>query len=216
MSELEDLIAIPTPCDKYAGVEPKVRSGFCHACEREIINLSALTRADALKLLQDEDPHCVGYWRHVGGEVVFADDEDEGQPSAARVMASSLWRNAAVLTLPMLLAACEPEPAPQQRVVEPLSFEPRLKAPGASAAPASAAMSEVECDEVPRLGVVKNKVDRVEHRYDETIEPRKPVRLKDALRQYEVVQGVRQPNVVKRRPKGGALKAGIVIDTKRE
>lgn len=211
MNELEDLIAIPTPCDKYAGVEPKVRSGFCHACEREIINLSALTRAEALKLLNDEDPHCVGYWRHVGGEVVFADDG--GQPGAARLMASGLWRNAAVLTLPMLLAACEPEPAPQQRAVEPLSLEPRLRATGSSAAPSSPGTAEVECDEVPRLGVVKNKVDHVEHRYNETMEPRKPVRLKDALREYELVQGIRQSNVAKRRSFKKVEKTGIIVDT---
>lgn len=56
----------------------------------------------------------------------------------------------------------------------------------------------------------------IKRRYDETIEPRKPVRLKDALGQDEVVQGIRRSNVVKRRSKAAAVKTGIVINTKRE
>lgn len=192
MSAFRDLLEIPQPCDKFTGRDPKERSGFCHSCEREIINLSALTRAEATRLVESETLHCAGYWLDAAGEVIFAEDE-QAQPGAMRLMAHSMWRNAAALSLPMLLAACEPElssPPAQATVVEPVVFEPVVKVQAEVGAARPVALAKA-ADSTLRLGEVTNKVERVEHRYNEQIEQVRPVSLKGMLRELEVYQGGR-------------------------
>lgn len=193
MSAFRDLLEIPEPCDKFTGRDPKERSGFCHSCEREIINLSALTRAEATKLVESDVLHCAGYWLDAAGEVIFAEDE-QAQRGAMRLMANSVWRNAAVLTLPMLLAACEPElgsPQEQATVVEPVVFEPVVKVQAEVGAARQVTLSKAAAESTPRLGEVTNKVERVEHRYNEQIEQVRPATLKGMLRDLDVYHGGR-------------------------
>ena len=192
MSAFRDLLEIPQPCDKFTGRDPKERSGFCHSCEREIINLSALTRAEATRLVESDTLHCAGYWLDAAGEVIFAPDE-QAQQGAMRLMAHSMWRNAAVLSLPMLLAACEPElssPQAQATVVEPVVFEPVVKVQAEVGAARPVALAKAAASTL-WLGEVTNKVERVEHRYNEQLESVKPVTLKGLMRELDVYHGGR-------------------------
>lgn len=109
MQTSDEIFHIPAPCDKLKSRGPKVRSEYCSSCDREIINLSALTRAEATALMLNEPLHCGSYWVDEEGAPVFADELlVEGEMARLSLMGRSLWRHAQVLSLPMLLAACEP------------------------------------------------------------------------------------------------------------
>lgn len=204
MLKFEDVFQIPEPCDKLASDVPSSRSSYCGSCEREIINLSALTRAEAMALIASDELHCASYWLDDEGEVIFADELmalAQEQPASLRAMSSALWRNAAVLTLPMLLAACEPEPpAPVADAVAPLTAravaEVRPGAGRAPGAPLKCDVTDVACDPGIRLGVVQHKVQIVEQRYNNNIYETKRVTLKQSLENVELIQENRQAEVL--------------------
>lgn len=212
MSRFEDVFQIPEPCDKLLDDVPWSRSSFCDSCEREIINLSALTRAEAMALIESDDLHCASYWSDASGEVIFADsfvELEQEHVGALRVLRDALWRNAAVLTLPMLLAACEPEPSYQADAVAPLVQLPLdvQVRPGAGRAPSQA--PKPAGDEL-RLGVVKNKVERVDRRYNRDITAVRRVTLKQSLRYLEFIQEERRPHM--RRLAGRRARRDKVIE----
>lgn len=190
MLRFEELFEIPSPCDEFLSDDPGERASYCHACEREILNLSALTRGEATALVQS-DLHCVSYWVDARGEVIFAPEPSPPHvvQSAQGALRHALWRNAAVLTLPMLLAACEPEVETQRSLassVEPVSWTSGEVQPGAGRAP-----------EGLRLGVVKNKVDRVKPRYSKDVSKINPKTLDVTLSALSE-EGLARPVTFKR------------------
>lgn len=188
MLRFEELFEIPAPCDEFLSDDPGERASYCHACERESLNLSALTRSEATALVQSE-LHCVSYWVDARGEVIFAPEPSPPHiaQSVQGALRHALWRNAAVLTLPMLLAACEP-PSPQQaKAVSPTPQQvlpAHEEAPGAGRAPR---VSLRDGDDV-RLGVVKNKVERVGRRDSKDVVPVDRMTLRSALMELEILQ----------------------------
>ena len=204
MLKFEDVFQIPEPCDKLASDVPSSRSSYCGSCDREIINLSALTRAEAMVLIASDELHCASYWLDDEGEVIFADELmvlAQEQPESLRALSSALWRNAAVLTLPMLLAACEPEPAAHVAdAVAPLTAQAVAEVkPGAGRAPSAPLKCDVAdaaCDPGIRLGVVKNKVQIIEQRHNDHIYAIKRVTLKQSLENVELIQENRQAEVL--------------------
>lgn len=142
---MSDLFRIPQPCDRLGASDAP--SSFCAHCQRDIPNLSAMTRAQAEQLKASGQLHCASYWVDARGEIIFADSPEEGAVELERgrgVLMDRLWTGAQVLTLPMLLAACEPA-APAQAVSPIASVQPvksaASPAPAAASAPAPVAPS---------------------------------------------------------------------------
>lgn len=140
MVEFEDVFQIPIPCNKLKVSDPRKRAMYCSSCDREIMNLSALTRAEAMALVTQSQLHCAGYWVDEQGMSVFADemllDDESGKLT---LMGQSLWRHAQVLSLPMLLAACEPaEPSSAALAVEANAISIQEPAPRLEVVPGAA------------------------------------------------------------------------------
>lgn len=194
---MSDLFRIPQPCDRLGASDAP--SSFCAHCQRDIPNLSAMTRAQAEQLKASGQLHCASYWVDARGEIIFADSPEESAVELARgrgVLMDRLWTGAQVLTLPMLLAACEPA-SPAQAVSPIASVQPvksaASPAPAAAAAPAPAAPSAApKAEEVPSAEDAALTDEAIRAR----VKRRNPVTLRQSLNDIELIQMERQQRAI--------------------
>jgi len=80
-------------------------SRHCHACEREVVNLSAMTEAEARELLSQPDPPCAAAAVHPEtGRVLFSNSEQ------LRAQRSGLKHLVAAGTVSLLMTATQNVP----------------------------------------------------------------------------------------------------------
>lgn len=129
-----DRAYIETPCEVARELlDPHEAGWLCESCERDVIDLSALTRVEAAEFLAqtaDQDL-CIGYREN---------DKDKGgiefAPARKLVPVSRLLRGVGGGALALALAACDggadakPDPAPA-----PTETKAAVEAPEAEAAP---------------------------------------------------------------------------------
>lgn len=209
MVEFEDLFHISTPCDKLQANDPLERVRHCSSCDREILNLSALTRAEAIVLVSAERLHCAAYWVDEHGVPVFADEmllEDES--TKLKQLGQSLWRHAQVLSLPMLLAACEPaDPAASASAVEVSAIS--VQEPAAKLEHKQGAASLVKAPtpgELPDTKVLSTPVS-----YNDKTEAVSRVTLKQSLYDLELLQEARNQRMNKGKRKPAHRDVGLLV-----
>jgi hypothetical protein len=71
--ELEN-VRIASPCHmSWDGMTGNDTVRFCHACEKHVYDLSAMTRADAERLLYEREGLCLRLYRRADGTVLTSD-----------------------------------------------------------------------------------------------------------------------------------------------
>lgn len=114
-----DSLQVASPCEaSWEGMAGDERRRFCESCRKHVYDLSALSAAEAVALIQSsEGSICGRLWRRADGTVITADC-----PVGARRLRARSLRRVAALPLfgaALLSAACTapkgPAPVPQQR-----------------------------------------------------------------------------------------------------
>ena len=107
-----DRIQIAKPCSQsWAEMKGDDQVRHCAACELCVFNISEMTRAEAVALIQSRSTQrtCIRLHRRADGTVITRDCPT-GTPKA--VDKRRLLRNAVVASAAMLVAACSPDKGP--------------------------------------------------------------------------------------------------------
>jgi hypothetical protein len=133
-------VPIASPCGMdWQSMKPGDRGRYCDACKKTVRDLSAMTRREARELLAAPRTEglCVRYLYDEHGDIAFRDT----LPAAALVRAKRVLAAAAVVALPMSLAACmgaapipEPQP-PQHEMMGAAPYIPEPQPDGGALAP---------------------------------------------------------------------------------
>lgn len=100
-------ISIPEPCTvPWADMQGGHRVRYCRHCQKDVFNLSAMSRAEAERLLAEQMGRlCVNFCRRTDGTVVTRDFQQRPVPAGqVRVIVA---RQLAPSRLALSLAACQ-------------------------------------------------------------------------------------------------------------
>jgi hypothetical protein len=120
-------IPIPDPCDAdWDEMHDRGTRRFCDHCTKDVHDLSSLTQAEAMALLeQKRDEHvCVRYAHH-DGEVFFKDSTSPVWRLSRQLEGAKVLLAAAALVVPMLAAGCDtnaPATDPTPEAVSPITI----------------------------------------------------------------------------------------------
>lgn len=127
---LWDRIEIASPCgEDWSAMVGDARARRCSTCERDVFDLSAMTRADIASLLATRgEPPCVRFYRRADGTVLTADDcPTPPALEATRALVAAACAVAAVAAAASLTSASghEPEPCelPSARATQTVAHE---------------------------------------------------------------------------------------------
>jgi hypothetical protein len=122
-------LPIVRACDQtWDDLDGDTRTRHCRTCDHAVINLSAMTAAEARSVIERARTTrvCVRYRATTDGEVMFAFGPSPGAPSYdLRPLALGL----SLLAAAPLLAACTPEPQILASPKDPVPTSPRRLPP---------------------------------------------------------------------------------------
>ena len=116
-----ELLTIPTPCHaNWAAMAGDDRVRHCRECHLDVFDLSAMTREEAQRLVEEREGRlCVTFWKRADGTVITQDCEPlRGEPRACTP------RMAPHPHAPSALAAAPEKPKKLPRVRRPAAVEP--------------------------------------------------------------------------------------------
>jgi hypothetical protein len=179
-------IPIPDPCDAdWDEMHDRGTRRFCDHCTKDVHDLSSLTQAEAMALLeQKRDEHvCVRYAHH-DGEVFFKDSSSPVWRLSRQLEGAKALLAAAALVVPMLAAGCDtnaPATDPTPEAVSPITIgeDGASLEPGAGIKPTFGGEAKPPVEEL----VGEPAVDEVAHEMGE------PPMVEEEIGDIEHVKG---------------------------
>ena len=139
-----DSVTIPTPCPmSWDAMRGDSRTRFCDRCRQAVHDVSALTRAEALRLLSAADTPCLRLYRRPDGRVLTADCATRRERAWKWLDRRSAW--AAALFALVFFVGCDSKPGcVMGRMPAPPTSEAERAATEAAAAVADAVQPAVD------------------------------------------------------------------------
>ncbi|HEV7557854.1 MAG TPA: hypothetical protein VGO00_20450, partial [Kofleriaceae bacterium] len=120
---LLDNVEIASPCRAdWNAMTGDDRMRHCGSCDKQVFNISAMTRDEATALLRDKAGLCLRYYQRADGTILLADCTIGRRRRRLRIVGSALLAAGAGLALAVHVAPDEPSALSVDRA-RPLSFD---------------------------------------------------------------------------------------------
>ena len=117
-------------CESWEGMTGDDTHRFCDACQKEVVDLSAMSKPEAKQFLRETKNSCIRYTYNAGGEIYFIPVQLKNQRRGAQRLL------AAAVAIPLsLMVACGGDVAEHEAQAQPAVYQAEA-APGSASAPA--------------------------------------------------------------------------------
>ena len=115
-------------CESWEGMTGDDTHRFCDACQKEVVDLSAMSKPEAKQFLRETKNSCIRYTYNAGGEIYFIPVQLKNQRRGAQRLL------AAAVAIPLsLMVACGGDVAEHEAQAQPAVYQEA--APGSASAP---------------------------------------------------------------------------------